>query len=158
MWTVFKYFAFLNLFIYLVSFISFGLVWRHIEFLTILQKIQLCHHRNTFKNILKPIYWTDELLVAEILTYCVWLRHGVRLIKKNIFSVLQAELSSGLEKQLAICLVCTCMQSISPLQLHLHPRLFGWFYYVFFSLPCLICVFILTFAPVAWYLLLPTLR
>ncbi len=139
---VFCLFEFIYLFIYFIN-------KRHIEFLTILQKIQLYHHRNTFKNILKPIYWTDELLVAEILTYCVWLRRGVRLIKK-IFSQFyrQSSVQHWRNSWPSALFAPVCNPSL-PSNYTSTPRPFGWFYYVFFSLPCLICVFILTFAPVA---------
>ncbi len=145
-------------FIYLVNFFSFGLVWRHIEFLTILQKIQLCHHRNTFKNILKPIYWTDELLVAEIWTYCVWLRRGVRLRNKFFFQFYRQSGVQDWRNSWPFALFAPVCNPSLPSNYTSTPRPFGWFYYVFFSFRCLICVFILTFSPVAWYLLLPTPR
>ncbi len=153
MWTFFKYFAFFNFNFLFFLCTSFGLVWRHIEFLTILQKIKFCHHRNTFKNILKPIYWT-----AEILTYCVWLRRGVRLRNKLFSQFYRQSSVQDWRNSWPSALIAPVWNPSLPSNYTSTPRLFGWFYYVFFSLPCLICVFILTFAPVAWYLLLPTLR
>lgn len=73
------------------------------------------------------------MLVAEILTCCVWLRRGVRL-RNKLFS--QFHRQSGVQdwrNSWRLCLVCTCMQSISPLQLHLHPQAFWLVLFIFFS-------------------------
>ncbi len=77
-----------------------------------------------------------ELLVAEILTCCVWLRRGVRLRNKFFSQFYRQSRVQDWRNSWRLCLVYTCMQSISPLQLHLHlhPQAFWLVLYIIFFL------------------------